>query len=190
MHNLNYIKRPVKRIADWHSIRLLVLDCDGVLTDGRIIYGNQGQELKHFCAKDGLGIMLLAHTDIEVAVITGLSSEALERRCNDLKIRHLYQGVSRKLECLDKLLAQKGLSYENAVYLGDDWNDVPCMHSVAFSACPADAHEDVQSMGDYVLASSGGHGAVREFIEYILHRKGIYEQTLMSFLERAKSGSQ
>lgn len=190
MTQLNYIKRPVKRKVDWSNIRLLVLDCDGVLTDGRIIYGNQGMEMKNFSAQDGLGIMLLEYTDIEVAVITGRSSEALERRCRDLKITRLHQGISRKLECLDTLLAEMGLGYENVVYMGDDWNDVPCMHKVAFSACPADALPDPQRMADFVCERAGGHGAVRELIEHILRNRGIYEQVLMSFLERAKSGSQ
>lgn len=177
-----YLLKPNKRVVNWSALKLLLFDCDGVVTDGRIIYGNEGQELKHFHGHDGMGFNLLRHTDMEFGFITGRSSEALERRCKDLKISLLFQNVANKLECLDKILKEKGLSYNNVVFMGDDWNDVPVMRNVAFSACPADAQADVAKIADWVSAFRGGHGAARELINYVLTRKGIYEKTVLSFL--------
>lgn len=185
---INYFIKPIKRSVEWSKIKLIVLDCDGVLTDGRIIYGNEGQELKHFNAQDGLGLMLVQYSDLEVAIITGRKSQALERRCQDLKIKHLYQEVSRKLECLDSLISKLGLGYDKVAYMGDDWNDALCMRKVAFSACPANAFPDIRKVVDYVCIRPGGHGAVRELIEYILNKKGIYERTVANYIEQIKSG--
>jgi len=174
--------KPNKRAVNWGAIKLLLFDCDGVITDGRIIYGNEGQELKNFHGHDGMGFNLLKHTDLEFGFITGRSSEALERRCRDLRITLLFQNVGNKLECLDKLLKEKGLIYNNVVFMGDDWNDVPVMRKVAFSASPADAQPDVAKIADWVSAFKGGHGAVRDLINYVLIHKGIYEKTVLAYL--------
>jgi len=174
--------KPNKRVVAWNQIKLLLFDCDGVITDGRIIYGNEGQELKHFHGHDGMGFNLLKHTDLECGFITGRSSEALERRCRDLRITLLYQNIPNKLQCLDNILKEKGLSYNNVVFMGDDWNDIPVMRKVAFSAAPADAQPDIARIADWVSAFRGGHGAVRDLINYVLVHKGIYEKTVMAFL--------
>ncbi len=178
----DYFSKAKKRPVNWMEIKLLVLDCDGVLTDGRIIYGNEGMEIKNFSATDGLGLMLLQNTEIEVAIITGRSSEALQRRCNDLKIKHLHQGVKNKLAQLESLLAELKLDFENTAYIGDDWNDMLCMRKAAISACPQDAMPEIAKLVDYQCLRAGGHGAVREFIEYILRKKGIYERVVRSFM--------
>lgn len=179
----NFMLKPNKRPVHWSEIKILLFDCDGVLTDGRIIYGNEGQELKHFHGHDGMGFNLLKYTDLTVGFITGRSSEALERRCRDLKITHLYQNIGNKLECLNTLLAELGLRYRNVVYMGDDWNDVPVMRKVAFSASPADAQPDVARIADWVSSFRGGHGAVRDLINYVLAHKGIYEKTVLQYMD-------
>ena len=179
---IDYFAKPNKRSVNWAEIKLLVLDCDGVMTDGRIIYGNQGQEIKNFSATDGLGLMLLQATNIEVAVITGRSSEALERRCKDLKIEHLYQGVAKKLPQLESLLEELSLDFDNVAFIGDDWNDMLCMRKAAISACPQDAMPEIARLADYQCQRRGGFGAVREFIEYILKRKGIFERVVKQFM--------
>lgn len=179
----NFLVKPNKRAVHWPDIKLMLFDCDGVITDGRIIYGNEGQELKHFHGHDGMGFNLLRFTEIKVGFITGRSSEALERRCKDLKIDHLYQNIGNKLQCLDDLLARLNLEYRNVVYMGDDWNDVPVMRKVALSASPADAQPDVAKIADWVSTFPGSHGAVRDLINYVLTRKGIYEKTVLQYLE-------
>ncbi len=175
--------KPFKRPVTWSEIKLLVMDCDGVLTDGRIIYGANRQELKHFHGHDGMGFLLLRYTEIKTGIITGRSSEALSRRCEDLRIEHLFQGVQNKLQCLDDLLQELHLEYKNVVYMGDDFNDVPIMRKVAFSASPADGIVDVQKLADWVTPNKGGYGAVRDLINFILTHKGIYEKTVKLYLE-------
>lgn len=182
---VNCFVRPNKRPVDWAHIKLLILDCDGVLTDGRIIYGDKGLDLKHFDAHDGLAIMLLKYTEIELAVVTGRSSEALSRRCKDLQIDLLFQGVSCKLECVEKLLQDLELDFDNVVYMGDDWNDILCMRRAALSVCPSNALPDIQKIADLVTEKPGGHGAVRELVNLILHKKGIYERAVMSYLDNS-----
>ncbi|HHV37657.1 MAG TPA: HAD hydrolase family protein [Candidatus Cloacimonetes bacterium] len=177
-----YFKKPVKANVDWQKIKLMVFDCDGIFSDGRIIYGSEGLEIKEFDAVDGMGLMLLRRTDMISAIITGRSSEAVARRAKDLRIEHVYQGISNKKKCLKELLDKLGLGYENAVYMGDDWNDVHCMRSVAFSIAPANALPEIQENADHVLNKSGGHGAVREAISYVLGKKGEYKKAIKKYL--------
>ena len=176
------IEKPSKPKLIWDKIKLLVLDCDGVLTDGRIIYGCGGEEMKNFDAHDGMGFLLMRHTIVQAAVITGRQSAALERRCADLGIKHLYQGVPNKLQVLGDMLKELQLNWDNVVYIGDDWNDIPCMFRCAASICPSDAMPDIRKLCDIVLQSPGGRGAVREGIEMILKHKGIYEQAVVAYL--------
>lgn len=178
----NKLEKPSKPKMNWDKIKILVLDCDGVLTDGRIIYGCDGEEMKNFDAHDGMGFLLMRYSCLQPVVITGRSSAALERRCKDLGINHLYQGVANKLQVLAELLKEHKLSLDNVVYVGDDWNDIPCMFRSALSMCPADAMPDIKKLSDVVLQCSGGRGAVRECIEMILKNKGIYEQAVAAFL--------
>lgn len=179
----NYLIKPNKCPVTWDRIKLLIFDCDGVLTDGRIIYGDGRQDMKNFDATDGMGMMLLRQIELPVAVVTGRTSEALALRCQDLKIEYLYQGISRKLECVNKLLEELGLEFENLVYMGDDWNDIPCLRRVAFSAAPAGAHEDIQKQVDMVTKHYGGRGAARELIDYVLTKKGVYERAIKSYIK-------
>ncbi|HPN27204.1 MAG TPA: HAD-IIIA family hydrolase [Candidatus Cloacimonas sp.] len=183
MYDKGALNRPNKRVVPWNEIKLLVFDCDGVLTDGRFVYGTNNLEIKNFHGHDGLGFKLLQHTDIIVCFITGRSSEALERRCLDLNITYLFQNVANKKECLDNLLKDLSLTYTNVAYMGDDWNDVPVMRKVAFSAAPADAQPGIIHLADWVSEFKGGHGAARDLINYVLIHKGIYEKTILSYLD-------
>ncbi len=168
-------------MKDLHGIKLLILDCDGVLTDGKIIYDNHQVETKHFSAKDGLGIRLLSFTEISVAVISGRQSEILSRRCQDLHIEHLFQNIKNKVKCAEELIQSLDLTWDNVAIIGDDWNDYALMKKVHFSVVPADAFPSIKSCVDHITERSGGEGAVRELIELILNNQGIYDETLQKF---------
>ncbi len=172
---------------DFKKIKLLILDNDGVLTDGKIIYDNNQLESKNYNAKDGLGMKLLQFSGIELAIITGRTSKILEKRCNDLQIKLLFQGIRNKLRKTTGLLKELNLKWENIAYMGDDWNDIPVMEKCNISATPADAFEDIKSRVDLVMIRKGGEGAVREFIELILKEQGIYEESLQKLLDHLNS---
>ncbi len=174
-------------MKDFKKIKLLILDNDGVLTDGKVIYDNHRTESKNFSAKDGLGIKLLSFSDIKLAVITGRESEILAQRCDDLQVTLLFQKVRNKLKKTRELLEELDLSWENVAFMGDDWNDYPVMKRCYISACPADAFPDLKEKVDHVTNRNGGEGAVREFIVHILKEKGIYEEVLEKFISHLES---
>lgn len=156
------------------DVRLLILDVDGTLTDGRIYMGPDGEAMKAFDIKDGYAIVhLLPEAGILPAVITGRSSRIVENRCAELGIRLLYQGVQDKPSVFAKVLAAAGaelglpLTGRNAAYMGDDLIDLPCMRLCAVRGCPADAAEAVRAECQFVSRKNGGAGAVREFIEWL-----------------------
>lgn len=154
------------------NIKLLVLDVDGTLTDGKIYYTSSGEEIKAFDIKDGLGIKeIAAPNGIQCAVITGRKSPMVERRCLDLGINHLYQGVSDKVECLKSLADKEGIELKEIAYMGDDVNDLMAMEMCGVVGCPSDAVEKVKSAADYISCKKGGDGAVRDFIEYLITLK-------------------
>lgn len=164
------------------NLKLIVSDCDGVLTDGLIIYDSNDNELKNFSAHDGLGIKILNHTNIIFAVITGRKSLMLEKRCKDLNVKYLFQGINNKKKSLDCLLSELNLKYENVAYIGDDWNDYPAMQCCQLKIAPNNALDNFKITVDYVTKANGGYGAVREAIEYILKTNNIFETALESFL--------
>jgi len=172
---------------EFSKIKLIILDNDGVLSDGKVIYDNNKLESKNFSAKDGLGIKLLQFSDIKLAIITGRSSDILEKRCDDLQIKMLYQGVRNKLKKTTELLKDLKLEWENVAYMGDDWNDFPVMEKCNISATPADAFDDIKNKVDLVAERNGGEGAVRELIELILKKQGKYEKCLQKLLDHLKS---
>lgn len=154
------------------AIRLLFMDVDGTLTDGRVYIGEGGELFKAFDIKDGLGIHdILPALGIVPVIITGRRSAMLERRCAELGIAGLHQGVSDKLPLLREIASGCGVDLDGCAYIGDDVNDLPCMEAVKEAGgvvgCPADAVSEVRSVADFVSVKDGGHGAVREFIEYL-----------------------
>ena len=170
-------------MKDFSKIKLLVCDCDGVLTDGLIIYDSSGVEQKNFSSHDGLGIKMLQHSTIELAVITGRYSEMLERRCTDLNIKYLYQNVMNKRKMLEDLLNLLNLKFENVAYIGDDWNDFLAMQDCQLKIAPKNARDLFKLTVDYVTENEGGYGAVRDAIEYILKNQNDFEIVLRSFLD-------
>lgn len=155
------------------DIKLLCMDIDGTLTDGRLFIGASGEIAKAFNVKDGYAISnMLPQAGIVPVVITGRQSELVERRCEELSISEVHQGVSNKVACLEGIVRDKGLTLSEVAYIGDDLNDLPCMTAVAMSGgivgCPNDACREVVSVADFVSESSGGRGAVREFAEWLL----------------------
>ncbi len=153
-------------------IRLLVLDVDGVLTDGRLHYGAGGEQLKVFHVRDGLGLKLLMQAGIRVSVISGRSSEAVAVRCRELGIAHLEQGCEDKVRALARVLEALALSAADALCVVDDTSDLPLMQAVGHAVAVADAHPEVQHAADRVTTASGGRGAVREVCDWLLAAGG------------------
>jgi 3-deoxy-D-manno-octulosonate 8-phosphate phosphatase (KDO 8-P phosphatase) len=174
-------------MPDFNKIKLLILDCDGVLTDGKIIYDENRIESKNFNAKDGLGIKLLSFTPIQVAVITGRESTMLQQRCQDLNITMLFQKIRNKLQCAEKLLNTLHLQWDEIAYMGDDWNDFPVMKQAGVKAVPQDAFSDLKELADVITDRNGGEGAVRELINLILQKQGIYEKTVEKFIQHLET---
>ena len=162
-------------------IRLLLLDVDGVMTDGSIIYGAEDQEIKQFHVRDGLGIRLLMRAGIKVGVVTGRRSEALMHRCRNLGIGLIYAGVSDKAALLDRIVAQTAVPAENIAFAGDDLVDLPLMRKIGLSIAVADAHETVKAHADLITTAPGGAGAVREICEALLKSQGRWEPILKEF---------
>lgn len=154
------------------DIRLLICDVDGVLSDGMIYQGNQGEELKAFNVRDGYGIRCLLTSGIEVAIITGRSAKLMEDRCRTLGITHLYQGQSDKLVAFRDLLAKLAITADQVAYIGDDLIDWPVMAEVGLSIAVADAHPLLLPKADYVTHIAGGRGAVREACDLLLLAQG------------------
>lgn len=157
------------------KIKLLLLDVDGVLTDGRIVYDNQGNELKAFDVKDGHGLKLVQRAGIKVGIITGRKSDVVTRRAAELGIDILYQGALNKLEPYREILSAEGLTDEQVAYVGDDLVDLPILRRVGFSATVADAICEVLPRVDYVSQHNGGRGAVREICDLLLKATGHWE---------------
>lgn len=150
------------------NIKILVLDVDGTLTNGKIYIGDTGEIIKVFDVKDGYGLHnILPLYGINPVIITGRESQIVKNRCEELGIKYLYQGIDDKLKKLDELLKIFNFTYENVAYMGDDINDISCMKISAISACPHDAAKKVIELADYVSEKNGGNGAVRDFIEWL-----------------------
>ena len=164
------------------NIELLLLDVDGVLTDGSINYTDSGEQIKRFNAKDGLGLKLLMEAGIKVGIISGLSSKALEHRCSKLGINLLFAGIENKSKVLDSIIARTGITSEKIIFVGDDLIDLPVIKRVGISFCVADACDDVKNHCDIVTNLKGGYGAVREVCEYILKAKGLWNDILNKYL--------
>jgi 3-deoxy-D-manno-octulosonate 8-phosphate phosphatase (KDO 8-P phosphatase) len=149
-------------------VRLLVLDVDGVLTDGRLYYTVRGEQQKVFHVRDGHGIKQVAVAGIDVAIISGRKSAAVARRARDLGIRSVTQGASDKLAALEKLVKARGLTFEHCACIGDDTPDAPILAAAGVGIAVADAHHDALAAADLVTTLPGGHGAVREACDWLL----------------------
>jgi 3-deoxy-D-manno-octulosonate 8-phosphate phosphatase (KDO 8-P phosphatase) len=161
---------PEQRAA---RVRLVVLDVDGVLTDGRLYYGPQGEAMKVFDVRDGHGIRMLLGQGIEVAILSARSSEIVLARARELGIRRVLQGRGDKAGAWTELLAEAGIAAEQASFIGDDLPDVPVLRQAGLAATVADARDEVKSVAHWIAPQPGGRGAVRAFAEFVLRARGV-----------------
>jgi 3-deoxy-D-manno-octulosonate 8-phosphate phosphatase (KDO 8-P phosphatase) len=169
----------IQRAAE---IRLVILDVDGVLTDGRLYFGHDGDELKAFNSRDGHGVKMLQNNGVEIAIISGRCSNAVERRMADLKITHVHLGVENKREVFDALLSQLALSPNEVAYVGDDVIDLPVMRRVGLAIAVKDADPFVKRYAHWHTPNPGGHGAVRDVCELLLEARGQLETEREKYL--------
>lgn len=165
------------------AIRLVLLDVDGVLTEGRIVYTDGGEEVKSFSVRDGYGIRLLLDAGIRVGIVTGRRSAALRHRCRDLGIEMIYEGARHKARLLEAIMADTGLAASAIAFVGDDLPDLPIMNRVGCAVAVADAHDTLTRGADMVTTAPGGRGAVRELAEALLKAQGKWDGIIASLTE-------
>jgi 3-deoxy-D-manno-octulosonate 8-phosphate phosphatase (KDO 8-P phosphatase) len=158
------------------KIKMLILDVDGVLTDGYVIIDDNGHESKHFNVRDGHGLKMIQRCGIKVALLTGRQSLVVKHRARELEIKEVYQKVFNKKEVLAKILKKNKLKAEEVAFVGDDIVDIPVLKAAGFSAAVADAYEVVKKSVDYITKNNGGHGAVREICDMLLQAQGKWPE--------------
>ncbi|MBI5642438.1 MAG: HAD family hydrolase [Deltaproteobacteria bacterium] len=164
------------------KIKLLIFDVDGVLTDGRIIYNDEGQETKVFDVRDGHGIKLLMRAGIESAIITARESKVVEHRAANLGIELVFQGAKNKVAALDEILQKRPVRLDEIAYMGDDIIDLPVLKRVGLALTVADAVDEVRDRVDFVTSRPGGRGAAREVAELLLKTQGKWDEILQNYL--------
>lgn len=165
------------------DIRLIVFDVDGVLTDGSLYIGDDGQEYKAFHSKDGHGMVMLQQSGVEIAIITGRSSEVVRIRMSSLGIQRVYQGKREKLPAYEELKQITGFSDGQIAYVGDDVVDLPVMTKVGLAIAVQDAHSLTKQHAHWVTPSDGGRGAAREVCELIMDAQGTLQSALQHYLD-------
>lgn len=171
------------------GIRAAVFDVDGVLTDGRIYVGEDGEAFKAFSTLDGHGLKLLAQTGIAPLVVTGRDSPAVRRRIADLGVGHALYGVHDKLAAAEGLRCELGLGWPQIAAIGDDWPDLPLLLRAGFACAPANAHAEARAVARYVTTAAGGYGAAREFCDLLLCAAGRYAALLNAPLTTLDDGT-
>jgi 3-deoxy-D-manno-octulosonate 8-phosphate phosphatase (KDO 8-P phosphatase) len=156
-------------------IEMVLLDVDGVMTAGEIIYSDSGEQIKIFNVKDGIGIRLLKEAGIKVGIITGRKGKALQHRCNNLGIELIFDGIHNKKQVIEKIKADTGIGFEAMAFIGDDLPDLPVMREVGLAVAVGDAGEMVKKQAHITTAAHGGRGAVREISEAILKAQGHWD---------------
>ncbi len=174
-------RRSARAVA--RGIKLLILDVDGVLTDGSIILDNGGNELKAFHVRDGHGIKMLNRAGVAIAIITGRESEVVERRARELGIRDVFQGRRSKLAAFETLLGRYGIRPDEVAYVGDDIIDAPVMARVGLPVAVGDADDATKKFAVLVTKQPGGRGAVREVTDFILKAKGLWQGMFDAYFE-------
>jgi len=164
------------------NIKLLICDVDGVMTDGGLYFGDDGQEYKTFHSRDGLGMKMLQRSGVKLAVITARTSEVVTHRMNNLAIEYVFQGQQNKVQAFEQLCSDLGLGNEQVAYVGDDVVDLPVMTKVGFAVAVADAHEVVKQHAHWVTEHGGGHGAVRDVCELLMKAQNTFEEQLSVYL--------
>jgi 3-deoxy-D-manno-octulosonate 8-phosphate phosphatase (KDO 8-P phosphatase) len=177
---------PQERAA---PLRLMAFDVDGVMTDGRLYFGEGGQEYKAFHTLDGKGLKMLQAAGVTLAIITGRESGVVRRRADELGIARLFQGVEDKRACLARLLDELQIPWSAAGFMGDDLIDLPAMRACGFAAAPANAHPLVRAHAALVSSARGGEGAVREICDFILTAQGKLEAAQAPYLGTGRADS-
>lgn len=163
------------------KIKMLILDVDGVLTDGRIIWTSSAEEMKFFNVQDGVGIILAHRVGLKVAIISARKSKVTEIRAKELKITDCYQIVENKFTAYKELIDKYKLADEQVAYIGDDLHDIPVLRRVGFAVATANAQEEVKQVSHYITEKNGGNGAVREVINMILKAKGLWDKAVEKY---------
>jgi 3-deoxy-D-manno-octulosonate 8-phosphate phosphatase (KDO 8-P phosphatase) len=164
------------------QIKLVIFDVDGVLTDGGLFFGDDGQEYKAFYSRDGLGMKLLKQTGVEIGVITARNSKVVEHRMQNLGIANVYQGKLNKLDAFEHMLAKLQISAKQTAYVGDDVVDLPVLKQAGLAIAVQDAHPFVKQHAHWITQHCGGRGAARDVCELIMQAQGTLETQLNSFL--------
>lgn len=155
-----------------NKIKLFLTDCDGVLTDGGMYYFESGEEAKKFNTRDGMAFKLLREKNIKIGIITGENTKIVLNRGNKLKMDYIFLGVNKKIEIVDKIVNELGMSYENVLYVGDDINDLDVIKKVGFSACPQDAEDIIKKNCHYISNKNGGFGVIRDIYNNFFDKNG------------------
>ncbi len=159
-------------------VRLMILDVDGVLTDGQLHFGGHGEVLKTFNVRDGHGVKLLREAGVEVALLTARRSEIVAVRARELGIERVLQGASDKLAGFEQLLAAACVAADSCGYMGDDWPDLPVLARAGFAATVADAADEVKAIAHWIAPYAGGRGAVRALAEFVVRAQGKFDELL------------
>ncbi len=162
---------------------MILLDVDGVLTDGRIYLGNNDEEFRAFFVRDGLAIRMGQSAGLSFGIVSGRKSPLVERRARELDIEHVHQGIRDKGTQFDRIVAETGLKTEQICFVGDDLIDVPALRRAGFAVCPADGCEETRQFAHYICNNKGGHGAVREVVHLVLRASGRWDMAMQRFLE-------
>ena len=165
------------------KLKLLILDVDGVLTDGKLFFDNEGNEYKAFHARDGHGIKLLRQTGVEVAVISGRKSNSVALRMKNLGIEYVYQGHENKIAAFNEIIEKLRITPDQAAHVGDDLLDLPIMTRVGLAIAVDDANFAVKQHADWCTTLPGGHGAVREVCDLIMQAQGRFEDVVNAYLK-------
>jgi 3-deoxy-D-manno-octulosonate 8-phosphate phosphatase (KDO 8-P phosphatase) len=176
--------RDKTALAKAAPIRLLLLDVDGVLTDGTFLLSHDGKESKSFNTQDGFGLRLLHEAGIDCGVISARYSEAVAKRAQELKMRYIFQDIDNKLTVFKNVLVQAGLKPFEVAYMGDDWLDLALLGRVGLAAAPANAVAEVRDISHFIARKNGGLGAIRELCDFLLEAKGIKQQYLQKYMSR------
>jgi 3-deoxy-D-manno-octulosonate 8-phosphate phosphatase (KDO 8-P phosphatase) len=176
------MKTPDELRARLAAIQMMVFDVDGVLTDGAIVYTDEGAEAKAFDVKDGLGLRVAGEAGIVLALMTGRASRVIERRARDLHISDVLQRVGDKAEALRHLAEEKGIPLERVAFMGDDVNDREAMQLAGIAIAPADAVQEIRDLAHVVTAAPGGRGAAREAVEAVLRAQDRWEAAVDGYL--------
>ena len=161
-----------------NNIKLVAFDVDGVMTDGSLTFLENGREIKTFNAKDGLGVVMLAHAGIMTSIITARESNAVKHRAKMLDIKELYMGQKDKAKAIAEISLKYNIDYKEIAYMGDDLPDIKALENVGLSCCPKDAVNEVKDVCNFISSKKGGKGAVRELCDFILKAKDISYEML------------